>query len=79
MKVVRVGHNDLNWSREVQCPECGTLLEVTRADLYLTQVQCVSELKLRVQCDCCVCKNEIIIDRDNERWKGLPERNEDDL
>ncbi|MBU1132288.1 hypothetical protein KKC32_03535 [Patescibacteria group bacterium] len=61
MRVIKVGRNNDDWKREFECPNCGAILEVERADLFIGYIGGI-RLPEHVCFKCGECGANIAID-----------------
>lgn len=75
MKIIKVGRAHPDWKREFECKNCGTVVEIERANLVITFIHTTSGERERVVADCMVCKHEIAIDDPaHDNWGDLPHK-----
>lgn len=72
MEIVKVGWRHPEWKDEVQCQECGTVLEVTRNDLKTYQFKDGYGFHHNVICRCESCKGWVTVHIEAEKWGDLP-------
>ncbi len=75
MKVKKFGWNHPEWTDDVSCTSCGSVLTINRCDLVQSDVHDIRGQRTEVRTRCCQCGNWITVSASVTGWGKLLTKN----